>query len=135
MTDADYKAFLHQVEAALPKWEVAYKGIDPEKNPQISYSQGKYIVMWRDLGLMEIGNIRLSVAKLQVKRTVSGELALLGFLESLFNSAEEEVDFGAIIGLPLSNLEALAPEWGTLILRIGNDVNARVALLEQGACP
>ena len=37
MTDADYKIFLLQVEAVLPKWETQLKSIDLEKVPQISY--------------------------------------------------------------------------------------------------
>jgi hypothetical protein len=135
MTDADYKAFLLQVEAALPKWEAAFKNIDPEKNPQISFSQGKYIVLWRNLGLMEIGNIRQYVAKQRVKRTVSGELALSGFLQSLYDAGEEVVNFEGLTGLTLSSLEKYAPELATLEIRIGDDVEARVALLEKGTCP
>jgi hypothetical protein len=63
MTDADYKAFLHQVEAALPKWETALKDIEPEKDERVSYSLGKSIVDYRNSGLMEIGNIRVYIAK------------------------------------------------------------------------
>ena len=35
MTDADYKTFLSQVEAVLPKWETALKGIDLERVPRL----------------------------------------------------------------------------------------------------
>jgi hypothetical protein len=135
MTDADFKAFLLQVEAALPKWETALKNIDLEKVPQISYSRGKSIADQRDLGLMEIGNIRVTVARLRVKRTVSGELALLGFMQSLFDIGEEIVWEEDFSGLTLTSLEKYAPELSALEIRIGNDVYARIALLEKGTCP
>ncbi len=135
MSDADCKAFLLQVEATLPKWETALKNIDLEKVPQISYSRGKSIADHRDLGLMEIGNIRVAVAKLRVKRTVSGELALLGFMQSLFDVGEEIVWEEDFSGLTLTSLEKYAPELSALEIRIGNDVNVRVALLEKGTCP
>ena len=70
MTDAEYKTYLHQIEAALPKWEKDLKNIDLEKFPQISYSTGKLILDQRDLCLMQIGYIRDRVSKETVKRTV-----------------------------------------------------------------
>jgi hypothetical protein len=134
MTDAEYKTYLHKVEAALPKWETDLKNIDFEKVPQISYSQGKSIVDQRDLGLIEIGYIRDYVARQTVKRTVSGELALSGFLQSLFGVGEEIVWMESFSGLTLTHLEEYAPELSELVIRIGNDVNARVALLEKNSC-
>ena len=74
MSDPDFKAFLLQVEVALPKWEKDLKSIDAEKVGQISYSRGKSFLDQRDLGLTEISNIRLYISKQRVKRTVSGEL-------------------------------------------------------------
>jgi hypothetical protein len=135
MSDADYKAFLLQVEAALPKWETALKNIDPEKDPQISYSQGKLIVNERNLGLTEVGNIRVFVAKQRVKRTVYGELGLKGFLQSLYDVMDSIVNIEEAAGLTLSSLEKYSPELSVLLIRIGNDVLARVELLENGACP
>jgi hypothetical protein len=135
MSDADYKAFLLQVEAALPKWETALKNIDPEKDPQISYSQGKLIVNERNLGLTEVGNIRVFVAKQRVKRTVYGELGLKGFLQSLYDVMYSIVNIEEAAGLTLSSLEKYSPELSVLLIRIGNDVLARVELLENGACP
>jgi hypothetical protein len=135
MTDADYNAFLLQIEAGLPKWEAALKNIDPAKDERTSYSQGQLIVIWRTLGQKEIGNIRQYVSKQRVKRTVSGELALKGFLEDLFNTMDAIVGFEAVAGLNLSTLEKFAPELGALQIRIGNDVLARVELLEKGICP
>jgi hypothetical protein len=135
MTDADFKAFLIQVETALPKWETALKNIDLEKVPQISYSKGKSIIDQRDLGLMEIANIRVYLPKLRAKRTVTGELALSGFMQSLFDIGEEIVWEEDFSGLTLTHLEKEAPEFSALEIRIGNDVNARVALLEKGLCP
>jgi hypothetical protein len=135
MSDADYKTFLLQVEVALPKWEMALKNIDPEKDSEIPYSLGKSIVENRDVGLMEIGEIRIRVAKLRVKRTVSDELALYNFLQSLHDSIDEEGAIEAIANLTLSDLKKFASELSALRMRIGNDVIARVALLEKGTCP
>ena len=135
LSDADYKIFLSQVELVLPKWETALKNIDPENDERISYSLGKSIVDKRDLGLTEVGNIRLYVAKQRVKRTVSGELALFEFLQSLYDLMGDVVGLEVAAGLTLSSLEKCAPELGALSGRIGNDVYARVALLEKGVCP
>lgn len=136
MTDADFKAFLTQVEATLPKWESELEGIDLEKQaPQIPYTKGKSITDQRDVGLMEIGYIRVYLPKLRAKRTVTGELALSGFMQSLFDIGEEIVWEEDFSGLTLTHLEKDAPGWSALEMRIGNDVNARVALLEKGTCP
>lgn len=135
MTPAEYKAFLHQVEAALPKWETALKNINPEKDERISYSLGKSFVEKRNVALLEVGNIRLFVAKQRVKRTVYGELALKGFLDSLYDLMGDVVNLEVAAGLTLSSLEKYAPELGALCGRIGSDVYARVELLEKGACP
>ena len=135
LSGADSEALLSQIELALPKWETALKNIDPEKAPQISYSLGKAIADKRNLGLMEVGNIRLYVAKQRVKRTVSGELALFGFLQSLYDLMGDIVGLEVAVGLTLSSLEKFAPELGALCGRIGDDVYARVALLEKGSCP
>jgi hypothetical protein len=132
MTDADYRAFLLQVETALPKWETALKNIDPEKDPRISFSLSKSIVDERDAGLMEVGNIRLSVVNQRVKHTVLGEVALSGFIRSLYDVMGDEVHLEDAAGLTLSSLEKYAPELSALSIRIGNDVFARVELLEQG---
>ena len=136
MSDADFKTFLLQVEAVLPTLETQLKNIDLEKAPGLSYSQGKSIADQRDIGLMEIGNIRVHLAKLQAKRTVSGELGLYVTLESLSNDCDGIVWAEVVGGLTLTSLEKYAPKMmGPLIGRIGNDVLARVALLEKGSCP
>jgi hypothetical protein len=135
MTDADYRAFLLRVEVALPIWETALKGIDPEKDSRISYALGKAIVDEKNLSLIEVGNVRQFVAKQRVKRTVYGELALHGFLESLYSAMGDLVTLEIAGGLTLSNLEKYAPEIGALTGSIANDVFARVALLEKGTCP
>lgn len=135
MTDANFRVFLTQVESALPKWETELKSIDLEKVPQISYSKGKSIMDQHDLGLVEVANIRVYLPKLRAKRTVSGELALSGFMQSLFDIGEEVVWEEDFSGLTLTHLEKDAPELSALEIRIMNDLIARVALLEKGTCP
>jgi hypothetical protein len=135
MTDAEYKTYLHQVEAELPKWETEFKNIDLEKVPQISYSQGKLIVDQRDVGLMEIGYIRDRVARQTVKRTVSGELALYNHIQSLWSTWETIGLLEIAHDLTLTHLEKYRPEFSELEMRIGNDVIARVELLEKNRCP
>ncbi|MGO9339908.1 MAG: hypothetical protein ACLPY1_20605 [Terracidiphilus sp.] len=134
MTDADYKTFLLQVDSEIPKWETALRNIDPGKDERISYAVGKTLAEERDLGLMEVGNIRVRLAKEQMKRTVSGELGLFLFLQSLHDGFGEEVGLEVASGVTLSSLDKFAPELGSLQRRIGNDVLARVALLEKGTC-
>jgi len=135
MTDAEYKTFLHQVDAALPKWETDLKNIALEKVPQISYSTGKLIVDQRDICLMQIGYIRDRVAKQTVKRTVSGELALFNHIQSLRTTWETIVMLEATNDLTLTHLEKYLPEFSELEIRIGNDVIARVDQLEKNSCP
>jgi|SRR5450631_1245874 hypothetical protein len=135
MTNAEYKAVLLQVEAALPKWETALKSINPEKDERISYSLGKSIVDKRDLGVMEVPNIRVFIAKEQIKHTVYGELALYQFLEGLYNMMSDVVEQEVIAGVTLSSLEENGPELSALERRVGNDAMARVSQLEKGTCP
>jgi hypothetical protein len=134
MTATEYQTYLHQIEAALPKWETDLKNIDLDKVPQISYSQGKSIMDQRNIGLMQIGYIRDRIAKQTVKRTVSGELALYNHIQSLWGTREDLVMFEIANGLTLTH-DNYMPEFSELEMRIGNDVTARVELLEKSACP
>jgi hypothetical protein len=135
MSDAEYRAILTQIEATLPKWETLLKGIDPEKSPQIPYFQGKLLVDKRDLGLMEIGNIRVAIAETRRKRTIRGELALQGGLEVLSNVGGQIVDLEDAGASNLADLLKYEPESETLSNRVLNDALARVELLEKGTCP
>lgn len=93
------------------------------------------IVDRRNLCLSEIEDIRSNLARLRAKRTVSGELALLGFLQSLYDMAEETENIEDAAGVELSHFEKYAPSLGSLQMRLGNDVTARVELLEKATCP
>jgi hypothetical protein len=135
MTDAEYRVLLTQIEAILPKWETLLKSIDPEKSPQISYFQGKLLVDERDLGLMEVGNIRVAIAETRRKRTIRGELALQGGLEVLSNAGQQIVDAEDAGASNLTDLLKYVPESDTLSTRVLNDALARVEILEKGACP
>jgi hypothetical protein len=83
---------------------------------------------------MEAGKVRAFVAKQRLKRTVSGELALADFLENLFDAMGDEVSLASVSGLTLSDLDKDS-ELRAVIVRIKNDLTARVKLLEEGACP
>ena len=135
MSDADYKVFLSRIETDLPKWEAAYKSIDLEKAPQLSYSAGKSIADFQTVGLTEIDNIRTFIYMQRRKRTVQGELALMMFLNSLFDEGEEIVSREVLAGVTLSNLETYAPEMSTFSKDLFVDIQERVALLEKGVCP
>ncbi len=135
MTETDYKAFLLQVDTLLPKMETEFKNIDLEKFPQLSYSRGKSMADQQTLGLMEVGYSRDFVARQRKKHTVSGELALKGFLDSLSSVGEEmlwEEDWN---GITVTRLQKYGPELSALLMQISNDVNGRVDLLESGSCP
>jgi hypothetical protein len=135
MSDADYKVFLSKVEAELPKWETELKGINLEKAPQLPYPVGKSIADSQTVGLMEIDNIRTAIHSQRQKRTVYGELAIKGCLDSLFDMAEEIVWSESIEGVTLTSLEKYGPELSTLNMRLATDAMARVQLLEKGTCP
>jgi hypothetical protein len=135
MSDADYKIFLAQVEAALPKWETDLRAITPETDSAIPYSMGKLIVGHRDEGLTTVDGIRRFVARLQAKRTVYGELSLEIFLKQLYDLMNEIETLENASGAAPNIFEKNAPELGALYARIQNDALVRVALLEKGTCP
>jgi hypothetical protein len=136
MTDANYKAFLTEVEDSLPKWETQLKNINLDSVPQITYSRGKSIADSRELGMREIGYIRTFVAQQRVKLTVHGELALSGFMQSLYGISGEIIWEEVSGGLTLTSLDKLAPEWSEFEIRIQNDAMERVSLLEKKpSCP
>jgi hypothetical protein len=134
MSDADYKSFLTEVEAKLPAWEAALKRIDPAKT-SASYTVGKEIVYYRNLAMREIDYVRQSLAKQRAKHTVSGELSLDGFLRGVYDAMSSVVAMEVAGGVTASNLDSYFAEIGGLNMRIGNDVQARVELLEKGTCP
>ncbi len=135
MTEAEYKAFLLQVDVLLPQVEAEFKKIDLEKFPNLSYARGKSLADQQRLGLMEVGYSRDFVARQRIKHTVSGELALKGFLDSLLNEGQEMLWEEDSSGIKATNLEKYAPELSALVIRISNDVTVRVELLESGSCP
>jgi hypothetical protein len=134
MNDTQYNAFLTEVENKLPVWEAALKRIDPEKS-NASYASGKKVVEFRDLALREVDYARQFTAKQRVKRTVSGELALEGFLRGVFDQMDSVVNTEEAAGLTLSDLEKYASSISDLVIKIADDVTARVELLERGSCP
>jgi hypothetical protein len=134
MTPAEYKEVLHEVELGLPKWEAALKKVDPAKT-NVSYSVGKRIEGWKGLGLKEVAWVGQSTDKERVKHTVSGELALQEFLRGVFDMMDNVVQTEDEAGIVLSDLEKYAPDVSSLAIRIGNDVTARVELLEKATCP
>ena len=134
MNDADFKLFMSQTESLLPVFENELDGIDLDKDPSITYSTGKWIADRKGIALTEIGNIRIFIAKLKTKRTVHDELALKEFLNSLFDAGGDIVWQEDVAHLSLTHLEKHAAELSAIIVRISNDVNARVLLLEADPC-
>ena len=116
MNSSDYKKLLEQVRLQAPKWEASLKSIDPAK-ANVSYAVGKQIVDWRDLGLKEVAWSEKYAEKEMTRHTVSGELGLRGFLQAV------------------SGLDKFAPELSSMNIGLGNDLIARVELLEKGVCP
>jgi hypothetical protein len=110
------------------------KRVDPAK-ANVSYAVGKQIEDHKALGLKEAGWAREWVAKQHVKHTVSGELGLKGFLQSLYDEMDSVNSTAVTAGIDTSGLERYAPEFGSLMIRIDNDLAARVELLEKATCP
>ncbi len=134
MSDSQFKRFLTQVESKLPEWEKSLKKVDPATT-NISYASGEMIIKMRDVGLMEVGYVRQSLAKLRVKRTVSEEHHLEGCIRGVYDAMDSVVALEVATGTSLSTLENYAPETSKLVILIANDVTARVELLERGSCP
>ena len=134
INDADFKLLLTQIEKLLPVLESELNGIDLDKNSTIAYSTGKFITDKKQIALTEIRNTQVFVAKLRTKRTVYDELAIKEFLDSLFDAGEEIVWQEDFAHLSLTHLERHAPELSAIIVRIANDVHARVQLLETDPC-
>jgi hypothetical protein len=134
MNDAEFKILLGQIEDLLPVFENELNGIDLDKNPQITYSTGKWIADRKAIALTEVGNIRVFTAKLKARRTVHDEFALKGFLDSLFDACEEIVWQEDFAHLSLTHLEKHAPELSAVIVSVWNDVNAKILLLETDPC-
>ncbi len=134
MTPTEYKEFLNKVDSELPRWTASLEKIDPSKS-NVSYAVGKQIDKSRDLALKEVGWTAQYVTKERTKHTVSDELALKGFLDGVFSAMESVVQAEDAAGVTLSDLDKYAAEQGKLIGRVGNDVSARVELLEKATCP
>ena len=134
MSDADFKTLMSQIEDLLPVFENELNGIDLDKNPSITYSTGKWIADGKAVALTEIGNIRVLTAKLKAKRTVHDEFALKAFLDSLFDAGEEIVWQEDFAHLSLTHLEKHAQELAAIMVRVSNDVNAEILLLEAEPC-
>ncbi len=88
LSDADYKALLLQAETELPNWDRALTNINPEKDSQIPSALGKLIVDQREIGLMDIGNVRIYVANLRAKRTSFGRTCFARFSRKPFRRDE-----------------------------------------------
>jgi hypothetical protein len=131
MSDAEYKTFLGEVEAKLPLWEAALKRIDPAKS-NMSYAVGDQIVKRRDLALRQIDWIRTRIQKERSHRLVSQEHAIEGFMQGVFDQMEYILWVGPSVNV---RLEDFAPEMSSLLIRVENDVTARIELLEKGSCP
>ena len=134
MSPTEYNKVLDQIAVESTKWEAALKKADPAKS-NVSYAVGKQIVEWRELGLKEVAWARQTAAKERAKHTVSGELALEGFVEGVFNMMDNMVQTEIAAGITISDLEKYAPDIGSLRIRIANDVTTKVELLEKGTCP
>ena len=136
MTDAQYKVFLSQVGAVLPRLEAAFQNLKPENDPKISYSISQIITENRLVGLMQIDDIRTEIKEQKQKRTVSGEVTLNSFVQELYESMSSELAVESMdTNLPPSHFERFVPEMSSIGVRIGNDSIARVQLLESHTCP
>ena len=134
LSSSEYRDLLDKIQGESGKWEASLKNVDPAKT-NVSYSIGKQIEQWRDLALKEVVWTRQSVAKERLKHSVSGELELRGFLQGVFDMMDNVVRTEVAAGVTLSDVEKYAPEISSLLLRMSNDVTARVELLEKGNCP
>jgi hypothetical protein len=104
MSTVEYRTVLDKINAELPRWELSLRSVDPAKTTA-SYAVGKQIVGYRDIGLMPTGYVRQYVAKERARHSVSGELALEGFLRGVFDAMESMVATETIAGVTASDVE------------------------------
>src|SRR5262249_42153448 len=94
LSPEQYADFLRRVEQRLPEWQRILLSVDPGKDPNMAYATGKMIDDQKRLGLMEIENIRTFIAKEREHHTVSHELGLMGFMDSLNDTVTIIADLG-----------------------------------------
>lgn len=100
MTDDEYKTFLSQTEAALPRLERGFKRSDKDSQA---------------VGLAEIHTIRALYldAEHPRPRTLSSEIDLCGFLQRLYVNA--------------AVAQLYTPELQNLVFRLNDDIHAQLA--------
>jgi hypothetical protein len=131
MSDAEYHAFLSEVEAKLPVWEAALKRVDPAR-VNMSYADGREVIGYRDLALKELGWTRTWIQKEHIHRQVSQELELIEFMDGLYTAIENLLLRGQNVDV---HLETFAPVMSDFIARGKSDLSPRVKLLEKQTCP
>lgn len=131
MTDTEYKSLLSEVDAKLPEWRDAFKRIDPAKT-NLPYALGQKLVLYRDIGLMQVDGATNQTKQELVKHSVTRELRLHAFLQGIYDSMQAMLVYDPYLDL---RVEKYAPELGGFIGKIASDSDARVELLEKGTCP
>ena len=137
MNPIEYKAFLSQIEAQLPKWQSTIQSVTLENTQHMPYSQGKLIEDAQIVALNEIDNLRAYIGLERRKRTLDGELMLMMFLNHLFDESQEIMWRGAMNGLPSAprkHIENYSPEINEFSGMIYADVQEKVSLLEKKSC-
>ncbi|MGA2832842.1 MAG: hypothetical protein ABSE55_07195 [Terracidiphilus sp.] len=133
LTPVEYKSLLDRIETDMAVWDASARKIDPAKT-NASYALGTQIAQNRDVVLLEIRNIRSFIAMQRQKHTVSGELAISGFLQSITGTMEDEVMLEIASQMSITDFEHFASEQFSLEAELGMDLQARVKMLEEGTC-
>jgi hypothetical protein len=131
MSEAAYRSLLVTIEAKLPEWGAAFDRIDPSKT-NLSYAVGEQVVLYRNIGLMQIDNAAKQIKQERDKHSVARELWLHASLQGIYDSIDALTLLDPSVDFPV---EKYVRELSVPIFEIGNDSHARVELLEKGTCP
>jgi len=141
MTEQEYSRYLDRLERVLPRWEKELRRIDAEKIPDISYSLGKAVMDFQNLGVIEMRTLQTEINQERIGRKVSRELGMAtqlgGIYDTFGNQGQLLEESGAQapgVKLWLADTIPLFKEIGEYRIPLMNDVQARVEQLEARSC-
>jgi hypothetical protein len=129
----EYGKLLDRIETDLRVWESALRKIDPGKG-ETSYKVGSDIANYKDFGLRETQSAVNLIIRQRAKRTVYGEIALAGLLDTLNDAITHLAGLGAFNDLSIEKMRDFGDEMGTVEVNLRNDGMRRLQFLESNPC-
>jgi len=135
MTAAEYRSFFDTMESHSTKWESDLKKIDPAK-ANASYAVGRELVSSRDGALQLLTTVRSMIALVRIRQRPSSELVLSELLANLYAMMDAEIGLEVATGLKTEDDLAVSKQQiNRDRMKLVDDLQARIELLEKGNCP